>query len=117
MYEQLARKFFAFLLFSCFQHFFVFFMIMRFYVFCIFYLKKVLMCFTFLAILVHDPPSYAPEPPTSDAPDQSVFERLVKSYYHAKFWASSSKIDRVMAILAHDPPSYAPEPPTLLPLI
>ena len=25
------------------------------------------------------PPSYAPEPPTSDAPDQSVFERLVKS--------------------------------------
>ena len=26
----------------------------------------------------------------------SVFERLVNSYYHAKFWVSSSKIERVM---------------------
>ena len=49
-------------------------------------------------------PSYAPEPSTCDASDQSVFERLVKSYYHAKFWAASSKIDQVMAILVHDPP-------------
>ena len=37
------------------------------------------------------------EPPTCDAHDQSVFERLVKRYYHAKFWASNSKIVRVMA--------------------
>ena len=45
--------------------------------------------FLVMAILVHDPPSYAPEPPTSEAPDQSVFERLVKSYYHAKILASN----------------------------
>ena len=44
-----------------------------------------------MAILVHAPPSYAPEPPTSDAPDLSAFEPLVKNYYHAKFWASSLK--------------------------
>ena len=56
-----------------------------------------------MAILVHDPPSYAPEPPISDAPDQSVFECLVKNFFHAKFHASSSKIDQVMAILANDP--------------
>ena len=49
-----------------------------------------------MVILVHDPPSYAPEPSICDDPDQSVFERLVKSYYHAKFWAFSSKIERVM---------------------
>ena len=53
-----------------------------------------------IAILVHDPP------------EKSVFVYLVKSYYHAKFWASSSKIDQIMAILSHDPPSYTPEPPT-----
>ena len=29
------------------------------------------------------PPSYAPKPPTSDAPDQSVFECLFNRYYHA----------------------------------
>ena len=46
---------------------------------------------------------YGPEPQTSDSPDKSVFERLVKSYYHAKFWASGSEIDQVMAILVHDP--------------
>ena len=57
-------------------------------------------------------PSYAPVSPTSDAPDLSVFERLVKRYYLTKFQASSSKIDRFMAILVHDPPSYASEPPT-----
>ena len=56
-----------------------------------------------MAILLRDPPYYAPEPPTSDAPDLSVFEPLVKNYYHAKFWAFSSKIDQVMAILVHDP--------------
>ena len=49
-----------------------------------------------MAILVHDPPSYAPEPPTSDTPDQYVFESLVKNYYHAKLCASSSKIERIM---------------------
>ena len=49
-------------------------------------------------------PSYTPETPTFEAPDQSIFERLVKSYYQAKFWTSSSKIDRVVAILVHDPP-------------
>ena len=34
----------------------------------------------------------------------SKLQRLVKSYYHTKFQASSSKIDRFMAILVHDPP-------------
>ena len=48
------------------------------------------------------PPLNNPEPPTCDASDQSVLERLVKSYYHAKFWGSSSKIEQVMAILVHD---------------
>ena len=57
-----------------------------------------------MAILVHDPPSYALKPPTSDNPDHFVFELLVKNYYHAKFWASNSKIDQVMAILVLDPP-------------
>ena len=47
-------------------------------------------------ILICDPPSYAPETPTCDAPDQSVFECIVKSYYHAKFWASNLKIEQVM---------------------
>ena len=37
---------------------------------------NVLMFFTILAILVHDP--------TCDVPGQSVFERLAKSYYHTK---------------------------------
>ena len=55
-------------------------------------------------------PDYAHEPPSSDAPDQCVFEHFVKRYYHAKFWASSSKIYQVMAILVKDP-SYAPETP------
>ena len=62
-----------------------------------------------MAILVHDPP-------TSDAPDLSVFEPLVKNYYHAKFRASSSKIDQVMAILVHDPPLTPLNPPPLTPL-
>ena len=48
-------------------------------------------------------PLLCPEPPTSDAPDHSVFECFVKSYYHAKFWASSSKIGRVMVILVYTP--------------
>ena len=48
------------------------------------------------------PSSYALEPSTYDTLDQSVFERLVKRYYHAKFLASSSKIDRVMGILVYD---------------
>ena len=62
-------------------------------------------------------PSYAPEPPTSDAPDLSAFEPLVKNYYNAKFWVSSSKIDRVMAILVHDPPLTPLNPLPLMPLI
>ena len=49
---------------------------------------------------------------TNHSTDKSVFERLIKSYYHTKFRASSSKIDRVMVILVHDPPSYTPKPPT-----
>ena len=53
-----------------------------------------------MAILVHDPPLM----PLKPQPVMFVFERLVKSYYHVKFWASSSKIDRVMSILMHDPP-------------
>ena len=69
-----------------------------------------------MTILVHDPPSYAPETPICDAPDQSVFERLVKSYYHAKFWASSSKIDQIMTILVHNPPLTPLKPPPLTPL-
>ena len=36
-------------------------------------------------------PLLRPWPPTSDAPDLSVFEPLVKNYYHAKFRASSLK--------------------------
>ena len=48
-----------------------------------------------MAIFEHDPP-LTPLPPTSDVPDQSVFQCLVKSYYHAKSWASSSKIEQVM---------------------
>ena len=54
--------------------------------------------------------------PHSDLPDQSVFESLVKSYYHAKFWASSLKLDQVMAILVHDPPLTPLKPPPLMPL-
>ena len=46
-----------------------------------------------MAISVHDPPLTPLNPPP--------LMRLVKSYYHAKFQASSSKI---MAILVHDPP-------------
>ena len=48
-----------------------------------------------MAILVHDPLN-TPEPPICDAPDLAVFERLVKGYYHAKFWASNLKIEQVM---------------------
>ena len=69
-----------------------------------------------MAILVHDPPLTPLNPPTSDAPDQSVFERLVKSYYHTKFQASSSKIDRFMAILVHGPPLTPLNPAPLTPL-
>ena len=61
-------------------------------------------------------PSYAPEPPTSDTPDLSVFDPLVKNYYHAKFQASSSKIDQFMAILVHDPPLTPLNPLPLTPL-
>ena len=57
-------------------------------------------------------PSYAPEPSTSE----SVSERLVKSIYYAKSWASSSKIERVMAILVHDPPLTPLNPPSVTPL-
>ena len=60
--------------------------------------------FTKVWLFYYMTPSYAPEPPTFDAPDYSVFEHLVKSYYHVKFWAFSLKIDQVMAILVHDPP-------------
>ena len=64
-----------------------------------------------MTTLVHVP-SYTPEPPTFDAPDQSVFEPLVKSYYHPKFWASSSKIDQVMVnFVLQPPPPPAPPPP------
>ena len=66
-----------------------------------------------MAILVHDPPLTPLNNPTSDAP---VFERLVKSKYHAKFHASSSKIDQVMAILVHDPSLTPLNPPPLTPL-
>ena len=59
------------------------------------------------------PPSCAPEPPTSEAPVQSVFDHLINCYYNAKFWASSSKIDRIMAILVHDPPLTPLNPPPL----
>ena len=65
-----------------------------------------------MAILVYDDP----ETPTCDAPEQSVFERLVKSYYHTKFWTSSSKIDRVTAILFCDLPITPQNPPPLTPL-
>ena len=44
--------------------------------------------------------SCSPEPLTCDVPDQYVFE----SYYHGKFWAYSSKINRVMTVYVHDPP-------------
>ena len=57
-------------------------------------------------------PLLHPWTPTCDAPDQSVFERLVKSYYHLKFWASNLKIEWVMAILVHGPSFYTPETPT-----
>ena len=57
---------------------------------------------------MRDPPFYAPEPPIFDVPDQSIFQRLVKNYYHTKFLSSSSKIDRVMAILVRDPPTLIP---------
>ena len=57
-------------------------------------------------------PFLLPWTPTCDAPDQSVFERLVKSYYHTKFGAFSLKIDQVMVILVYDPPSYPAELPT-----
>ena len=67
-----------------------------------------------MAILVHAPPLTPLNPFTSDAPDLSAFEPLVKNYYHAKFWASSSKIDRVMAILVHDPPPTPLNPPPLM---
>ena len=43
-------------------------------------------------------PSYAPEHPTSDAPDLFVFEPLVKNYYYAKFRASSLKNDWVIGL-------------------
>ena len=69
-----------------------------------------------MAIFVHDP-LLCPETPTCDAPNQSVFERLVKSYYRPKFWPSSSKIDRVMAILVHNPLLTPLNPPPLTPLI
>ena len=44
-------------------------------------------------------PLLRPLTPTSDAPDLSVFEPLVKNYYHAKFRASSSKIDQVIGLV------------------
>ena len=66
-----------------------------------------------MAILIHDPPSTPPTPPC-DAPDQSVFEPLVKNYYNAKFWVASSNIAQVMAILVHDPPLRPLNPPRLI---
>ena len=69
-----------------------------------------------MAILVHDPPLTPLNPPTSDAPDLSVFEPLVKKYYHAKFRASSSKINHVMAIFVYDLPLTPLYPPPLTPL-
>ena len=68
-----------------------------------------------MANIVKYPP-YTPEPPICDAPDQFVFECLVKSYYHAKFQAFSSKIDRVVAILVQDPLLTPLNPLTLTPL-
>ena len=47
--------------------------------------------------------SYDPELPTSDTPNKSVFESLIKNDYHVKFYASSSKIGQVMAIVVHAP--------------
>ena len=44
------------------------------------------------------------------------FEYFVKGYYHAKFHASSSKIDQVMAILVHDPPLTPLNAPPWTPL-
>ena len=61
-------------------------------------------------------PSYTPEPPSSDAHEQSVFEYLVKSYYYAKFRVSNSKIDRAMANLVHDSPLAPLNPPLVTPL-
>ena len=69
-----------------------------------------------MAILVRDPPLTPLNPSTCDAPDQTVIERLVKSYYHAKFRASGSKIDQVMAILVHDPPITPLNSPLVTPL-
>ena len=69
-----------------------------------------------MAILVHDPLLTPLNPPPLYAPDQSVSEHLVKSYYHAIFWASSSKIDRVMAIFVHDPPFTPLNPLPVMPL-
>ena len=46
-------------------------------------------------------PSYTPEPPTLNAPDESIFEHLVKSYYHAKFWVSSLKNGLVIRVGTH----------------
>ena len=68
-----------------------------------------------MAILVHDPPPTTLTP-ISDSPDQSLFERLVKSYYHVKFWASCSKIYHVMAILVHDSPLTSLNQPSLMSL-
>ena len=65
---------------------------------------------------LHDTTSYAPETPTCDAPDQYVFERIVKSYYHEKFLAFISKIDQFMAVLVNDSPLTPLNPPPLTPL-
>ena len=64
-----------------------------------------------MAILVKDP-LLTPFNPPPLTPMNSLY----LSYYHAKFWASSSKIDRVVAILVHDPPPTPLNPPPLMPL-